>query len=283
MSTFLSIRSVCSVLACLSAQSSLPDAYYTEDSLEELRTVDDIPQLSNLQVPHECYQRARSSTTASNKKRDSQSGADAPRMRMPRRNSSASQGSQSSDKEREQNVLQGFTPLSAQPQPRFAAFPPSPVAHPHASSSSGSSSRAMSPSQQRTRPPHHHTPHQLPPSHVLPPRASGLNGSPMAPPFVVPSQGPFSLSPTELPPSSPSLSASSSHLSALPSPALDYTPDPIGSVALAHLSTGLGSSRSGSPASRPGFQLVPLERLATHRVVHRAPADSEVLRSFRPL
>ena len=258
---------------CLSARSSLSDAYYTEDSLEELRTVDDIPQLATLQVPHECYQRARSSTTASSKKRDSQNNGDAPRTRMPRRNSSASQGSQSSDRERD--VLQGFTPLSAQSQPRFAAFPPSPIAHPHASSSSNS----FSPPQQRTRPLHQHTPHQLPPSHVLPPRSSEPNGGPLAPPFVVPSQGAsgsFQRSPTQLPPPSPSLS-SSSRMSALPSPALDYTPDPMNNVTPSHFSA------RPDPASRPGFHLVPLERLATQKVVHRAPADSEILRSFRSL
>ncbi|TDL26035.1 hypothetical protein BD410DRAFT_742453 [Rickenella mellea] len=39
------------------------NAYYTEESVCYLRTINDIPALANLVVPHECYRRARSSRT----------------------------------------------------------------------------------------------------------------------------------------------------------------------------------------------------------------------------
>lgn len=39
----------------------IPDAYYCADEMEELATVDDIPLLKNLQVPHELYTCARTS------------------------------------------------------------------------------------------------------------------------------------------------------------------------------------------------------------------------------
>lgn len=39
----------------------LADAYYCADEVEELATVDDVPMLKNLQVPHELYTCARTS------------------------------------------------------------------------------------------------------------------------------------------------------------------------------------------------------------------------------
>ena len=39
----------------------LSDAYYCADEVEELATVDDVPLLKNLQVPHELYTCARTS------------------------------------------------------------------------------------------------------------------------------------------------------------------------------------------------------------------------------
>ena len=39
----------------------LPDAYFCADEVDELATVDDIPLLKNLQVPHELYTCARTS------------------------------------------------------------------------------------------------------------------------------------------------------------------------------------------------------------------------------
>ena len=47
-------------------QSLFIDAYYTQESLESLRTVDDIPFLRTIEVPRNCYVCARNNGTRRN-------------------------------------------------------------------------------------------------------------------------------------------------------------------------------------------------------------------------
>ncbi|THH06548.1 hypothetical protein EW145_g4008 [Phellinidium pouzarii] len=230
------------------------NAYYTEDSLEELRTVDEIPVLASLHVPHECYQRARSSTVGGSKKierspRDVYPG-EIPRSRAPRRNSSASQSSLS-----DRDQQQALSPLST--HPRYAPFPPT------------HTSTAVSTSLPRL---HAHSP-----SHVsLPRTADGLQMS--FPPSFVPSQGPsvsdMYRSSINFPPPSPTPSAGSSSLL---SPAGDEMADPR----LLPIVSAVPGPVSHTPDTR---SLVPLECLrGGHSILRREPADDEILRSFRPL
>ncbi|KAH8118926.1 Gti1/Pac2 family-domain-containing protein [Phellopilus nigrolimitatus] len=225
------------------------NAYYTEDSLEKLHTVDEIRVLSGLHVPHECYQRARSSNVGANKKNER--GARDPypnevqRMHAPRRDSTASQSSQSSD--RDQSQSQSLTPLSV--HPRYAPFPPSPVAHPHAAAASSS--------------------HLYSVFHASPPRTDSEAGA-LAPLFL-PSQGPYRSS-AHGPPPSPSPSS----MSSLSSPIGEEMAGPRPMLSITAASTSVHSSA--------GPRLVPLEHLrAGQSVNRREPADDEILRSFRLL
>ncbi|KAI5118242.1 hypothetical protein M0805_008878 [Coniferiporia weirii] len=236
------------------------NAYYTEDSLDELRTVDEIPMLARLPVPHECYQRARSSTVGGSKKTERSPRnafpGEIPRSRAPRRNSTASQSSLS-DRDQQQSL----SPLSS--HPRYAPFPLSPISHPHPST-------AVSSSLQR--------PHAQAPSHSSPPRAASESQEVLPP---LPSQelgaADAYRSSAHISPPSRSPSMASSPLSSLPSPANDRThgPSPLLSLPAA----------PGAAFNTPVLRsLVPLERLrASHSALRREPADDEILRSFRPL
>lgn len=228
--------------------------------------------LANLNVPHECYQRARSSTASSTKSRDRTSResltfpGDVPRMQMPRRNSSTSQSSQSDREQRD--VLQGLSHFLA--HPRYTAFPPV---------------SAIAPFSYSSPPPQHTFARRLSQSQSSPISSAEGDSSPgLSPPFLVPSQGLPGTnhqrnSAHHFPPPSPSPSATSSHLSSLPSPALDYAA-PMPTISAA---TDVSAGRAISPAQRSGCELVPLERLRLHAAIHREPADDAILRSFRPL
>ena len=238
------------------------DAYYTEDSLEELRTVDDIPVLANLQVPHECYQRARSSTIGSGKKTERSTRepfpTDVQLPQAPRRNSTST-NSQSSQSDLEQPSPLIYQPFSA--PSRYSPFPPSPV------SAIPSSSRAAAPFSGTGHYQHHHP--QLFPPLLMPNQRPG------------PSSTEAHRSPTNFPPPSPSPSIASSHpsSSSLPSPPADDAIG-LGPSPLLTVSTAAQTSPSGVRS------LVPLEHLRaghTHPKVRREPADDEILRSFRPL
>lgn len=237
------------------------DAYYTEDSLEHLRTVDDIPILANLHVPHECYQRARSSTIGSSKKTERGPREAIPTdvsMSFPPRRNSVSTASQSSQSDRDVPLTQAYLPFSI--QPRYSPFPPSPV------SAIASSSQLHA----RTRTPvHPDRPHtstgQRQPRPVLA-TSSQTAGSEdryrSATHFSLPSPAP---------------STASSLFSSLPSPPAedDAGPSPL----ILAPATPVPPSGSSHPRS-----LVPLEHLRAGQLAHRRePADDEILRSFRLL
>ncbi|KAL5523508.1 hypothetical protein ACEPAG_7681 [Sanghuangporus baumii] len=237
------------------------NAYYTEDSLEHLRIVDDVPILANLHVPHECYQRARSSTVGSNKKAErgprEALPTDVSMSFAPRRNS-ISTASQSSQSDRDQSLSQGFSPFIV--QPRYSPFPPSPVSA--IASSSQLCIRVRTPILSECAPvsddQHQHRP-------VL----------------VAARQRPGSedryRNKTHIALPSPAPSAVSSHLSSLPSPTADDNAGP--SPLLLTTATPVLPSGSCDPRS-----LVPLEHLRAGQLAHhRAPADDEILRSFRLL
>ncbi|KLO11741.1 hypothetical protein SCHPADRAFT_915906 [Schizopora paradoxa] len=224
------------------------NAYYTEDSLEQLLTVDDVDVLANLRVPHECYQRARAGTSSSTRTRDRGTGrevpgGDMPRMRTPRRNSTASvTSSHSSD--RENSSHPGLSPLSMHHR-TYAAFPSS-----------------IPPSSASYQP-------QLPSS---PEHGSSGSNSPT--------------SPIQMPPFIPSMqrlpltTSVSSAYTSLPSPPHENSAPCMRSP----MSSAAGSfSAVPSNAENQRFKLVPLDRLASNRVLPREPADDEILRSFRPL
>ena len=214
-------------------------------------TVDDIPVLAGLNVPHECYQRACSSTASSSKKSQQQQqqqqhplSSVSPRdssfpnrstSSVPRRNSTASaSGSQSSASDRDLTLA---SPVTA--HPRYAPFPPGQI-----------------------------SPH-IPPTPVER-KSAGAEGTRAAlPPLYVPSQAqsPYCGGGTS---PSPALSATSSAFS----PHDGFSPVSTKSPAY-----GTGTGRA--PAT-----LVPLDRLRTGQAapsLRRDRADDEILRSFRPL
>ena len=225
----------------------LLDAYYTEDALEHLRTVDDIPVLSELRVPHECYQRARasgSSTSSSTGKK-----ATAPTL------------SYDSETRRERPNFSAVNAASA--VHRYAPFPPSPVA---SNSSSRTSRGGDSPSRETSPlncrfagnpyktsyscpPPlsapsddsesnlHSHSPHHVYP-HAFPRNARHTHTPPPGvhrPPLSVPSQGPHAHAhPLSSSSSTSSASSSSSQLPALSYSATTATPTPTTASPYAH-------------------------------------------------
>jgi len=227
------------------------DAYYTEDSLEQLLTVDDIAVLANLPVPHDCYQRARAGTSSSTKARERGTGREVPggdmsRMRSPRRNSTASvNSSQSSDLENGAHL--GLSPLSMHHR-TYAAFPSS-----------------------------------LPPSSsasTLPPFQLQLSSSPE---HSSSSGSSSPTSPIQMPPFVPSmqrLPPSASVYASLPSPLHENSAPGMRSPASSAVGPFPAIANGGE---NQRFKLVPLDRLASNRVLPREPADDEILRSFRPL
>ncbi|KAL5485457.1 hypothetical protein ACEPAI_8099 [Sanghuangporus weigelae] len=237
------------------------NAYYTEDTLEHLRIVDDVPILANLHVPHECYQRARSSTVGSNKKAErgprEALPTDVSMSFAPRRNS-ISAASQSSQSDRDQSLSQGFSPFIV--QARYSPFPPSPV------SAIASSSQLCV----RTRTP------------ILSECAPLSDGQRQPRPVLVaasqrPAYEDHHRNKTHFASPSPAPSATSSHLSSLPSPAASDNAGP--SPLLLTPATPVLPSGSCDPRS-----LVPLEHLRAGQLAHRRePADDEILRSFRLL
>ena len=274
------------VYLVLTYTTSPLDAYYTEDSLEELHTVDEVPALSGLNVPHECYQRARSTTTSGGKARDRNSQRDSaqvdgPRTHSPRRNSTASADSHASDRE-------GFASFS---QHKFAAFSVTPAPHipqtasahqPHRNSVSSSGKSGSS----RVH------------AGVLPMEQLSSSRSPRIAPspalFHIPSRSPAlsigvtSLRNTAQPPlHSPSTPSTASPLSVQPSPSYDYPNSPIAPSPLAS-NPALDRNANwhaidSSCHSAQHRQLVPLDRLASMQISRRDPVDDEALRSFRPL
>ena len=113
------------------------DAYYTEDALEHLHTVDDIPVLADMHVPHECYQRARASGSSSS---SNVSVAKKPVVAL-------STDSEVSARRERINVTTTSPPNAFH---RFAPFPASPIST--VSSPRGTSRGRTSPSGGRVSP-----------------------------------------------------------------------------------------------------------------------------------
>ena len=101
----------------------LPDAYYCADEMEELATVDDVPMLKNLQVPHELYtcartSRAREAAIRSHSNPGMRGNREPPRIFPPPQYSRAggiersSSGSDSSGRERSSSPDLSLAPLA---------------------------------------------------------------------------------------------------------------------------------------------------------------------------
>lgn len=249
------------------------DAYYTEDTLDSLRTVDDVPPLANLKVPHECYQRARSGAASTSKKSGANGTKDifpseSTRARASRRNSTTSQNSMS-DRDQVSQVQAHVLPPHIHPmhihvdspwdQARLASFPPSPSTYPNpppTASSSGSHGDSPLP--------------RLP-------SATRSCLSPLSVSSITPTSRPNSHFPPLSPSPSPSIT-SSQFSSSIPSPA---TPDGTQTLPI---STMYLSPVDSNPMGLGSRSLVPLDRLRSgQQILRREPADDEMLRSFRPL
>lgn len=114
----------------------LSDAYYCADEVEDLATVDDIPVLKNLQVPHELYtcartSRAREAAIRSHNNPGMRGNREPPRILPPfqyprpedieRRSSS---GSDSSGRERSSSPDPSLAPLEyLESLPRLGRHP----------------------------------------------------------------------------------------------------------------------------------------------------------------
>lgn len=169
-----------------------------------------------------------------------------PRMRTPRRNSTASVNSSHSS-DRENGTHLGLSPLSMHHR-TYAAFPSS-----------------------------------IPPASSTSPFQPQL---PSSPEYGSSSGSSSPTSPIQLPPFVPSMQRLPSTASvpsvyaSLPSPPHENSAPGMRSPAS---STAGPFSAVPSIAENQRYKLVPLDRLASNRVLPREPADDEILRSFRSL
>jgi len=118
---------------CLLIQ--LPDAYYCADEVEDLATVDDVPMLKNLQVPHELYtcartSRAREAAIRSHNNPGMRGNREPPRMLPPFQYPRAggiersSSGSDSSGRDRSSSPDPSLAPLAyLESLPRLGRHP----------------------------------------------------------------------------------------------------------------------------------------------------------------